>query len=214
VTISANRGYGIQIIGSASNNIVFNTNIGTNAQGTTPLGNALGGIYIGSGTSSTTIGGTAAPLQNKILNSVGGPGVIIRSSSGNTVVGNEIENNATDGIMVVGGQNNQIGLPTGGNIITDNGQDGLYASGVLTGTEAEGNQINNNTGNGVTLASARGVTIGGSSMGAGNQIVNNQGFGVYASGLSTGSVVQQNMIAANTAGNVNLTKASGITYIP
>jgi hypothetical protein len=116
--------------------------------------------------------------------------------------------------MVVGGQNNQIGLPTGGNIITDNGQDGLYVSGVLTGTEAEGNLIGSNTGNGVTLASARGVMIGGSSTGAGNRIVNNQGFGVYASGLSTGSVVEKNVIAANIAGNVNLTKASGITYIP
>jgi trimeric autotransporter adhesin len=213
-TVSANRRYGIQIVGSANNNVIFNTVIGTNAQGTAPLGNVLGGVYLGSGTSSTTIGGTAAPFQNKILDSVSGAGVIIKSSSGNTVVGNDIQNNATDGIMVIGGQDNQIGSTTGGNIITGNGQDGLYVSGVVTGTAAEGNQIDSNTGNGVTLAQARGVTIGGSSAGTVNQIVSNQGYGVYAFGISTGSVVQHNVIAENTAGDVNLTKASGITFIP
>ena len=65
MTISANRGYGIEIVGSAHNNVVFHTYIGTNAQGTADLGNTLGGIYLGPGTSSNTIGGASAALQNK-----------------------------------------------------------------------------------------------------------------------------------------------------
>ena len=113
------------------------------------------------------------------------------------------------------GRNNLIGSATAGNTISGNGQDGLYVQGVRPmAHQAQGDQISGNTGNGVTLVTALGVTIGGSSTGAGNQIVNNQGYGVYASGVSSGTVVQQNVIAANSAGNVNLTNSSGITYIP
>ena len=65
VTISANRGYGIEIVGSAHNNVVFHTYIGTNAEGTANLGNKLGGIYLGSGTSSNTIGGAARALAEQ-----------------------------------------------------------------------------------------------------------------------------------------------------
>jgi parallel beta-helix repeat protein len=214
VTVSGNRGYGIAIVGHAGDNVVFHTTIGSNAQGTTDVGNTLGGIFLGTPLTSNTIGGTAGPLQNKILYSVHGPGVTIQWSSGNTVVGNDIENNATDGVKVIAGRNNLIGSATAGNTITGNGQDGLYVQGAVTGTQAEGNQISDNTGNGVTLVSALGVTIGGSSAGAGNQIVSNQGYGVYAAGVNSGSVVQQNIIAANTAGDVNLTNSRGITYIP
>ena len=101
MTISANDGYGIEIVGSAHNNVIFHTYIGTNAKGTADLGNKLGGIYLGPGTSSTTIGGASAAFQNKILYS-GGPGVTIQSSSGNTVLGNEIQNNAQAGVAVIG----------------------------------------------------------------------------------------------------------------
>jgi hypothetical protein len=143
-----------------------------------------------------------------------GDGVQINASSHGDLIGQSDPVSSVDySNMVIGGQDNQIGSPTGGNIITGNGQDGLYVSGVVTGTEAEGNQINSNTSNGVTLAQARRVVIGGSAAGTGNQIVSNQGYGVYAFGISTGSVVQQNVIAENTAGDVNLTKASGITFI-
>ena len=101
VTISANRGYGIEVVGSARDNVVFHTYIGTNFNGTAALGNRLGGISLGAGTSSTTIGGTAAALQNKILNSVGN-GLSIRSSRGNAVSGNEIAGNQGYGLFADG----------------------------------------------------------------------------------------------------------------
>jgi trimeric autotransporter adhesin len=162
VTISENDGYGIAIAGSARNTWVFNSYIGTNYVGTGDFGNELGGIYLGSGTSSTTIGGTSSFFQNKIFNS-GGAGVTIQGSRGDSVVGN---------------------------------------------------QISANKGNGVTIIKAKKLNVGGSAPGAGNQIVSNQGYGVEASGVSTGTVVQANLIAANSQGNVNLTKSRGITYIP
>ena len=84
VTISDNDGYGIAIVGSAHDNLIVHTYIGTNYLGVGDLGNQLGGIYLGPGSSSTTIGGSSAPLQN-IIHDSGGSGVMMRSSNGNKV---------------------------------------------------------------------------------------------------------------------------------
>jgi hypothetical protein len=192
---------------------VYHTYIGTDAQGTANLGNTLGGIYVGQGTSSTTIGGAAVVLQNKILYS-GGDGVTIRSSRGNAVLQNDIRKNAGAGITVIAGRNNQIGSAAAGNSIAGNGQYGLYITGVVTGTQVQNNDINSTTGNGVMLDNAQRLTIGGSSLGVGNGIVANQGYGLYAFGICDGSLVQANVIVANAAGNVNLTRSRGIVYIP
>ncbi len=213
VTVSSNRRYGIAIVGSAHNNRVAHTYLGTNSSGTAALGNVLGGIYLGPGTASNTIGGSSAALQNKILNS-GGNGVTIQSSSGNEVIGNDVENNAKAGVVVTGGLNNLIGSATAGNTIAGNGLSGLYVSGSVPGTRIFGNQIRHNTGNGVTLQRAKNLTVGSRSGRAGNWILNNQGYGLYASGLSNGTVVQENRIGANALGNVNLTDSRGIVYIP
>ena len=152
---------------------------------------ALGGILIGSGTSSTTVGGASPALQNKVLYS-GGPGVAIRSSRSNAVLGNEIQGGA---------------------------QYGVYVTGVVTGTQVQDNAISGNASDGVRLVKARRVTIGGNSSGAGsrtvggqgNRIVTNRGYGLYARGACNGSVVQGNTIVANAQGNVNLTNSRGIT---
>ncbi|WZO97873.1 right-handed parallel beta-helix repeat-containing protein [Isosphaeraceae bacterium EP7] len=185
VTLSANGRYGVEVTGSARNNAIFHTFVGTNFHGAGDLGNTLGGIYLGSGTSSTTIGGPGA-LQNRIENS-GGNGLTIQSSSSNTVLAN---------------------------LIRKNGGDGVVVAGHSAGTRVLGNEIGDNAGNGVTLAAARKVNIGGSVPGSGNQIVGNRRYGLLAFGNNHGTVVQRNVIAANASGNVNLTKASGITYIP
>jgi hypothetical protein len=194
VTVSANDGYGIRVADYAHDNAIVHTYIGTNGQGTGDLGNTLGGIDIGSGTSSTTVGGAVAALQDEILYS-GGPGVTIQSSQDNTVMGATIQGG--DGY-------------------------GVYVRGVVTGTQVVNNAISGNAGDGVTLVRARKVTIGGDSSGSGsqavaspgNRIVTNQGYGLYARGGCNGSVVQGNTIAANGQGNVNLSDSRGITYIP
>ena len=129
VTISANLAYGIAIIGAAHDNVVYHTYIGTDAQGTADLGNTLGGILLGAGTRSTTIGGTAAALQDKILNSLG-DGVRIQSSLGNTILGSQIQLNQGYG---------------------------LAATGVCTGTMVRGNLILANAQGNVNLSRSRGV---------------------------------------------------------
>ena len=86
-------------MGSAHDNFVFNTFIGTDFKGLGSLPNKLDGIYLGPGTSSTTIGGSSPNLQTKIFNS-GGNGVVIQSSRRNQVLGDEIAFNLGYGVTM------------------------------------------------------------------------------------------------------------------
>ena len=214
VTISSNHRYGIEVTGSARDNTVFHTYIGTDFNGTAALGNNLGGIYLGRGTSSTTIGGESALAQVQILNSVGGAGVTMATSSNNAVLGDVIRNNAGGGVFISGGRNNRVGSTTSENAITGNGGDGLFVTGSVSGTQVLGNDIAGGTGNGVSLSGAKGVTIGGTSPGSGNRVFSNRGFGLLATGVGTGSVIQGNVILLNTQGDVDLSGSRGYTYIP
>ncbi len=195
VDVSANYGYGIEVAGHAHDNAIFHCTIGASGVSEHPLGNGLGGIVIGAGTSGTTVGGPAFPLQDAILYN-NGPGILIHASRANAVLGNQIQSSDGAGVMVIGRSN---------------------------GTRVQSNYISGNTSNGVVLLRARGVSIGGPVnlqpiarpyFGMGNQIVTNSGYGVIALGASYGTVVQDNFIMANTTGDVNITHARGITYIP
>ncbi|HEY2155147.1 MAG TPA: right-handed parallel beta-helix repeat-containing protein, partial [Isosphaeraceae bacterium] len=213
VTVSSNFGYGIDITGSAHNNLVFHTYIGTNYNATVALGNFRGGINLGPGTSSNMIGGTSAAMANKIVYN-GGSGLTIQSSNANVILGNEIKFNGGAGITMVNGLNNLIGSAGAGNAIGGNAQDGLAITGLVDGTRVQANAISGNGGSGVILIKARNLVIGGSTPESGNGIVSNRGFGLYATGLSTGTRVQGNLIAANGLANVDVTNAPGIVYIP
>ena len=131
VTVSSNGGYGIEIAGSAHNNFIFHTFIGTNFNATAPLGNRLGGVYLGPGSSFTTVGGATAALQNKIFFN-GGNGLTINASVGNAIVGNQIAAN--------------LGY-------------GVYAFGVCSGSVVAGNFFFVNAFGDVNLAKAKGVTF-------------------------------------------------------
>ena len=131
VTVSANRGYGIMVTGSARNNVIYHTAIGTDGTDTYDLGNNLGGIYLGAGTSGTVIGGTASALQVQMLYSRNGAGLTIQSSKRNKVVGDEIENNK---------------------------EYGLYGTGVCTGSIVQSTVITANSPADVNLTKSRGIT--------------------------------------------------------
>ena len=61
---------------------------------------------------------------------------------------------------------------------------------------------------------AKKLTIGGNTLEAGNGIVTNLGFGLYAAGLCSGSIVQANVIEANTNKNSNMIIFNCIMYMP
>ncbi len=156
VTVSSNQGFGIDVVGSAHNNVIFHTYIGTNSYGTENLGNARGGVYLGPGTFATTIGGVPAALRDKIDYS-GGSGLIIRSSRGNAVLGDQIALNAGDGIDLIDARNNRIGSANGGDTIASNGGYGVKALGLGLGTVVRGNRIVRNAAGNVDLTRSIGI---------------------------------------------------------
>ena len=98
-TISNNGGYGIEINGSAYNNVVADTAIGTDIQELAAFGNANGGVYLGGSGAGNVIGtpivGTSpVPSPSALLNIIssnGGPGVTIASgTNGDAVINNWI----------------------------------------------------------------------------------------------------------------------------
>ena len=135
--VSGNRKYGIAVMDRASNNSIFHTAIGRGAALTPPypvIPNLSGGILLGPGTSGTTIGGPAIPLQTVMQNNFG-PGLYINGSTKNLVSNNSI---------------------------TFNSAVGIFAVGVCTGTVLKGNSVLNNGAGGtvnVNTASATGVTV-------------------------------------------------------
>jgi hypothetical protein len=202
VTVSSNYGYGIDVLGKAYNNSIFHTNIGTGGFGITPLGNTRGGIFLGSGTSRTTIGGTSTPLQDFIENNQGA-GITIQGSARNVMINDTIENNTAGGITLNSGRFEQIGVASYGNTITSNGQNGLMLVGDVTGTLVQANTIGTSASNGVKLVNARKALIGGTGTGQGNDIVNNGGYGIYYQGNSGSTVVVGNQISGNGQGDTN-----------
>ena len=103
------------------------------------------------------------------------------------------------GIRFVGGSN---GSRITGVTSTGNGIGIQLGPGGYAGTVIAGSSFSGNSGNGIAMQAARGVTIGGSAAGVGNAIVSNGGYGVTASGRCTGSYIVGNEIGDNSLGQI------------
>ncbi|MEW6128691.1 MAG: C25 family cysteine peptidase [Acidobacteriota bacterium] len=96
--ISGNTTQGILIEASGtSGNLVQGNFIGTQADGSSALGNGSPGVWIHDSASNNTIGGTAAGAGNVIAFN-GWDGVFVGSGTGNSVRGNSIHSNTQLGI--------------------------------------------------------------------------------------------------------------------
>jgi uncharacterized repeat protein (TIGR01451 family) len=171
-----------------TNNVIEGNFIGTNANGTAALGNTQGGVWV-DGAANTVI-------RDNVISGNSGVGVSVASTggyplaSGTLIQGNRIGTDKSGTIalpngtgatsnygLIVFGTNNTIGGATAGqgNIISGNagggvqiGGDHTVLLGNLIGTDASGLRALGNGGAGVDASG--GVTIGGSSPGAGNVI--------------------------------------------
>ena len=112
-------------------------------------------------------------------------------------------------------QNNVIGGPAAGNIISGNGVTGIEI--VNEGISPTGNSILSNrigvditgttgvpNGTGIVTSGATNTSIGSPAAGAGNQLSGNNGSPISIRG--TGTTVQGNLIGTNAAGNSAIPK--------
>jgi titin len=154
--ISANGGNGVAIDGLAYNVQLSYNFIGTDLIGLDALGNALSGVYLGTGTHGISIG-SPDPSLYSVISGNRGNGIEIQGSNGNTVVGDLIGTDRTgllplpnggDGIFINNSSNNIIGrttantngsLPGPANIIAFNSADGVFVQ------SGNGNTIRQNS---------------------------------------------------------------------
>jgi hypothetical protein len=227
--VSGNDNCGIVIGSDGSTGDVIQGNlIGTDATGTTGLGNAFQGIYVGNwyydGThygsaSKATIGGTALGAGNLISDN-GDRGVWIAGLGANddVVQGNRIGTDITgtfaignhwDGVNLSDGAAfNTVGgtTPGSGNLLSGNlsgasiygGTSGNTIEGNLIGTDATGTKAIANIIFGIYISGSNN-TIGGTAAGTGNVISGNNSDGIYVENAS-GVAIQGNLIGTDAAG--------------
>lgn len=197
--------YGIVISGSsATTNTISANYIGTDALGSSGLGN-LYGVYIG-GTHHNVIGGTTAEERNIISDN--GNGILIDGSSYNIISGNYIGTDASGssalgnhgmGIAIIRGSKfNIIGGDSDGerNTISGDGGDGVViggggtdsntVSGNYIGTDVSGSSDLGNARCGIYIyGGAQNNTIGGETEGESNLIAFNHGIDPFDGGSLT-----------------------------
>ena len=137
---------GILFAAGQSGNTIQGNFIGTDAAGTSAIGNGAEGIKILS--DSNVIGGIASGARNVIADS-GASGVKIELASGTQIIGNSIGTDATGsqimgnnsrGIFLDQANNNTIGGTTSAaaNTIANNGGDGVALGAGRDGAHREG----------------------------------------------------------------------------
>lgn len=196
--VSGNLGNGIEIGGNATGVQVVDTAIGTNTSIMTAIPNQGSGIKFSGLAHGNAIGGFKPSIEPQVtISSNRGYGIEFAGNSHNNAVFNTYIGTNFDATA-------DLGNTLGGILL-----DSCTSSNAIGGTEPEfQNKILNSRGNGVTIRSSRRNAV------LGNEIVGNLGYGLFASGLCTGTVVKSNSITSNAKGNVDVTKARGIVYIP
>ena len=227
--ISGNLQDGIYLTNGLTGNLVVGNVIGLSAAGTNAVPNGFNGISINSG-KSNTIGGAVSSARNVISgNLYNGIEMFQVTDSGNAVLGNFIGTDIT-GTKAVGNQkigvrvaasSNFIGGIGAGNVISGNGQLGVYINGIngnVTGNVIQGNLIGldasgaNGLGNGQAAIGINGAAnnqIGGLRAGARNvlsaSIISGGvgGFGItIINAGATNNIIQGNYIGTDITGMV------------
>jgi uncharacterized repeat protein (TIGR01451 family) len=221
--LAIDRFGGDGILVASNNNTVAGNFVGTDALGTTALGNQDGIHVVGL---NNTIGGTVAADRNLASGNAAGSGVLVATGSGNVVLGNLIGASAagtaalanSGGITLIDAPNNTIGgtAAGAGNVLSGNTNDGLVIfSSTASGNIVQGNLIGTNAAGAAALANFRfgafilapSNTIGGAVPGSGNVISGNHTDGIVFGGRSIDNALQGNKIGvaldgASPLGNV------------
>ncbi len=126
-------------------------------------------------------------------------GILIKSSSGNTVGGLDAANR---NVICASGDNGVYLLNGGSNVVQGN----------FIGINALGTSSLGNTNNGIAIYNSKGNLIGGTAAGAQNIISGNAASGIYLTAGSSGNQVQGNYLGTDLTGALAINnRADGIT---
>jgi hypothetical protein len=219
--ISGNHSAGIQTLvfsgGDRAQTVIIGNLIGTNAAGTSALGNQGDGVLV-SGGRSNVIGGPSSGDRNVISGNSNGihitnfglaassDTVVEGNSIGTDILGTSSVGNISSGVLLDTTFHNVIGgtQPGQGNLISGNGGSGVtLALGGATGSQNRivGNRIGTDASGSLPLANGgAGVRVSSNDNavgepGAGNIIAFNTGPGVVFTGL--GDAIRGNAIFSN-----------------
>lgn len=197
------------------------TYTGTTIQGNAIQYNASNGVSInlqggGGGFAGLTVGG---PNLGNTIQGNEMDGVLLNSGvfSKTSLQGNVIQTNGRHGVhfLATSGQK-MTGFALGGtataepNVIADNIGSGIAASKAdYTSTTIVGNTIRGN-GIGINLTDASNLTVGGPTTASKNTINSSKTIGLFATGILTGTVFQNNSLTGNPLG-VSLLDAQGLS---
>ncbi len=238
--ISGNTNHGIHIMDQdSSTNVIAGNLIGTNFDGSSPLGNGAAGILV-SGDSSrigTNGDGASDQLESNVISGNGTTGISLHST-GNQVSGNKIGVDSTglvgigntyDGIFI-DGYNNLVGTDGDGiadederNIISANatglngsagvtiyGGNGNIVAGNFIGTDISGNNALGNLEDGISISNL-----------AFNNLIGTDGDGIadnlegnLISGNGRSGIVLDNCELNTIAGNLIGTNLNGTNALP
>ncbi len=226
--ISANTSGGIEL-GYGANSQVQGNYIGTDVTGSVALGSGTSntlqarGILITYG-SNILIGGTAPGAGNVISgnlgNGIGSMSALSPIPTGDTIQGNLVGTDATGTKALGNGQDGiYVSSPTGvliggtgagaGNVIANNGGNGINTFPSATGLTIQGNYIGTdvtgtlamgNAKTGIYIWSPSNVLIGGTTPGAGNVISNSGGDGIDTFTTGQTLTIEGNNIGTDVTG--------------
>jgi titin len=223
--ISGNLQDGVLLTTNSTANTVAGNYIGLNQAGTAALANGFSGISFDSA-NSNLVGGTSVAARNVISGNTFHGLEFFSGSRGNTVQGCYVGTDATGAAAVgntlsglrIESPANQVGGASAGagNVISGNGEDGIYIIGTSSGTNViQGNRIGTTAAGTGALGNARGGVgivdspanvVGG--VGVGNLISANRSVGIFVldSG-ATANWIQGNRIGTNRDGTAGLGNA-------
>lgn len=231
-TLSGNKGDGIRLAGNTTNTMIAGNNIGLTADLYNPMSNQGAGVHITGTTSDTAIGTTQVGGWNYIGANFGS-GIQIDAGTNNSqivhnVIGLKpstavIYGNGGDGITVAGS-----GVVIGGtdsseaNVIGGNAHNGIKVAGAdasntviqsnYIGTDGSGQGAQPNLQNGILVNHSDGVTIGGTTLGAGNVISGNKQNGLLVTGAVAANIMN-NRIGTSADGTKAVANGqSGIVF--
>ncbi len=139
--IGGNDQNGVAISGAGATGNVIRTNTIGRGASFQKLSNTVNGVFIVNGATNNSVGTSVS--GNVITNSGDGVHIKDATTSGNSVLGNEIVGNVRNGVVMNNAPNNTVGPASGAgqNVIAENGQNGV----AFTGASATGNHVQRNT---------------------------------------------------------------------